>query len=426
MKWLLCAQRPLQIAEFIAAVAVYSGEQSPTLCEAEVLSICCNVVVLDSEQKYFRFAHLSVREYLERLGDYTPFTTHTLALERCLDVLMFGQTTAESAVRGGSKFQQYADLYWPVHYQSVIRNQLTEGLPKKLMEFIFQEGDTSPSFTKWASGTRQSSRSLQWTDPLINLLRATSSTPPTPLFLTCSFGLVSIMDELGTFANVNWNQRNDDGNTGLHLAARNGHETVIQLLLEKGADVDSKDRKYGRTPLSWAATKGNKAVVQLLLEKGADIEDKEYGQTPLFWAAENGNEAVMQLILEKGAEIDLKDTEYGRTPLSWVAENGHKAVIQLLLEKGAEIDSKDKRYGRTPLSWAAKNGRKAVIQLLLEKGADIDSRDTEYGRTQTQGIRNMAGHRYYGLPRTGTRGLCSCLNQRHSESCTSALPILSG
>ena len=61
----------------------------------------------------------------------------------------------------------------------------------------------------------------------------------------------------------------------------------MKLLLEKGADVESKDRHYGRTPLSWAAENGHEAVVKLLLEKGADVESKDqtYGQTPLSWAA---------------------------------------------------------------------------------------------------------------------------------------------
>ena len=52
-----------------------------------------------------------------------------------------------------------------------------------------------------------------------------------------------------------------------------------------------------------AAGKGHEAVVKLLLEKGAELEtkDKIYGQTPLLWAAENGHEAVVKL-LEKSAE----------------------------------------------------------------------------------------------------------------------------
>ena len=48
----------------------------------------------------------------------------------------------------------------------------------------------------------------------------------------------------------------------------------MKLLLEKGADLESKDR-YGRTPLWWAAATGHEAVVKLLLEKGADHESKE-------------------------------------------------------------------------------------------------------------------------------------------------------
>ena len=52
-------------------------------------------------------------------------------------------------------------------------------------------------------------------------------------------------------------------------AAEMGHEAVVKLLLEKGADVESKD-DVGQTPLSWAARGGHKAVVKLLLEKGAE------------------------------------------------------------------------------------------------------------------------------------------------------------
>ena len=63
--------------------------------------------------------------------------------------------------------------------------------------------------------------------------------------------------------------------------------------------------------------------MQLLLDKGADIESKDnYGQTPLSWAAERGHEAVVQLLLDKGADIESKDDD-GRTPLSLAAKRGH-------------------------------------------------------------------------------------------------------
>jgi ankyrin repeat protein len=88
-----------------------------------------------------------------------------------------------------------------------------------------------------------------------------------------------------------------------------------------------------------------------LLERGAELDSKDniYSQTPLSWAAENGHEAVVKLLLEKGAELDSKDNIYGRTPLSWAAKTGREAMVKLLLEKGAELDSGD-IGGRTPLS----------------------------------------------------------------------------
>ena len=65
---------------------------------------------------------------------------------------------------------------------------------------------------------------------------------------------------------------------------------------------------YGQTPLSWAARDGHEAIVKLLLEKGADIKAKDNnGQTPLSWAAEKGHEAVVKL-LESHAIITSSTT----------------------------------------------------------------------------------------------------------------------
>ncbi|RDW57753.1 hypothetical protein BP5796_12554 [Coleophoma crateriformis] len=168
------------------------------------------------------------------------------------------------------------------------------------------------------------------------------------------------------------------GWTALFWAVEKGHKAVVKLLLEKGADLETKDQ-YGRTPLSWAAANGYEAIVQLLLEKGADLDTKDHdGRTPLSLATENGHEAMIQLLLEKGADLETKN-QYGRTPLSLAVEEGHEDIVQLLLEKGADPDTKD-HDGWTPLSLAAANGHEAIVQLLLEKGADLDTKN-QHGRT---------------------------------------------
>jgi len=91
-------------------------------------------------------------------------------------------------------------------------------------------------------------------------------------------------------------------------------------------------------------------VVRLLLEKGAELDSKHarFGGTSLSLAAGSGHEAVVKLLLEKGAEFEPKDNE-GHTPLSHAAMNGHKAMVKLLLEKAAELESKDGTCW-TPLS----------------------------------------------------------------------------
>ena len=94
--------------------------------------------------------------------------------------------------------------------------------------------------------------------------------------------------------------------TNLMIRSYLGHETVVKLLLKKGAELESKDEEYDRTPLIWAAKNGHERVVKLLLEKAVNVHSKDcYGQTPLSRAAENGHEAIVKLLLGKAAEKPL-------------------------------------------------------------------------------------------------------------------------
>ncbi len=65
-------------------------------------------------------------------------------------------------------------------------------------------------------------------------------------------------------------------------AAREGREAIVRLLLEKGAELESKVKYSGRTALSYVAQMGHEALVKLLLEKGIEVESKDNNSvTPL-------------------------------------------------------------------------------------------------------------------------------------------------
>ena len=126
--------------------------------------------------------------------------------------------------------------------------------------------------------------------------------------------------------------------TDLMVGSYFGHEVVVRLLVEKGAEIDSKDSQSGRTPLSWAAGNGHEAVAQLLLEKGSDVNTEDKGQmTPLHFAAAGGHEAVVKLLLQNRAHIGMKE-QSGRTPLAMAIESGSEVVSKLLLAEGSEMN----------------------------------------------------------------------------------------
>ncbi|KAI9826793.1 MAG: hypothetical protein M1819_007264 [Sarea resinae] len=167
------------------------------------------------------------------------------------------------------------------------------------------------------------------------------------------------------------NERPEDGRTALHKAAFYGHKLVVNVLLEKGADIDARSSDE-LTALHLAARKGNESVVRLLVEKGADLDARDItGRSSLHLAADQGHYAIVQYLLDKGVDIDLADV-FGNTMLHLASEQGNAAVAQMLLEEGADVHAKD-NSGRTALHRAAERGHEGIVRLLLERGADINA-----------------------------------------------------
>lgn len=78
-----------------------------------------------------------------------------------------------------------------------------------------------------------------------------------------------------------------------------GHEEVTRFLLKSEANPNLPNKEH-RTALHWAAASGNATIIRLLLENGANADTRDvYGMTPLQFAIENGvdGEVVQMLAL---------------------------------------------------------------------------------------------------------------------------------
>ncbi|KAK9744180.1 Ankyrin repeats (3 copies) [Popillia japonica] len=162
--------------------------------------------------------------------------------------------------------------------------------------------------------------------------------------------------------------------TALTLACAGGHEELVELLLQRGADIEHRDKK-GFTPLILAATAGHEKVVEILLNHNADIEaqSERTKDTPLSLACSGGRYEVVELLLNRNANKEHRNvSDY--TPLSLAASGGYVNIIKLLLNHGAEINSRTgSKLGISPLMLAAMNGHTAAVKLLLDMGSDINA-----------------------------------------------------
>ena len=156
---------------------------------------------------------------------------------------------------------------------------------------------------------------------------------------------------------------------------------VMELLIEKGADVNERDAS-GLSPLITAAMTKNIKAVEFLMSKGANPEEKFImGGTVLHWAFFNGHEDIAEVLLNNGASAQsINQTK--ETPLHVAANHGLVESVKLLIEKGADIKACDIE-GKTPLHFAAlamgnpdKDKKEKIIKILTDAGADLNAKDS--------------------------------------------------
>ncbi len=181
----------------------------------------------------------------------------------------------------------------------------------------------------------------------------------------------------------------------LFVAAEyNVFASVVDLLINKGADVLYNDYE-GNSVVNIAATYNhNPEIMQTLLEYGLEINHKNNkGFTPLMLASNLNNLLVVKALIRNGANINEVDNN-GRTALMAAAVKGDESIMQLLIKYGANVNIVDK-YGMNVVDFYEKNkyleeeGYKKVWVNEFDTGSQKLEKKYEYIRKQHEYYNNL-------------------------------------
>ena len=134
-----------------------------------------------------------------------------------------------------------------------------------------------------------------------------------------------------------------EGFTPLALAAHFGHTDVMQMLIDRGADLNRvATHRLAVTPLHAALFGRQAAAALLLIEHGADVTTarggaglKRAGWTALHYAAGLGFGTLVLPLLERHADLSRRDEE-GKTPLDVASDANHLDIADILRSRGAK------------------------------------------------------------------------------------------
>ncbi|TGO81577.1 hypothetical protein BPOR_1097g00010 [Botrytis porri] len=390
---LLSTRRKLSQDEMLAAVTVDIDKNEVLVSTVnELIDVCCNLIIFDEEEEILRFAHLSVREFLEKCAprDYFSIQSRELfLLNRCLYVflhqsrhtMVFGEQSDEITLQN-REFISYAKEYWHKHYKIAQPNLVTS---RFLKEFIGDDLDKgySASLKEWVESFRLDrdprSKSLR-----IREYHITMREPPSILAVSCIYGLKSIVMTLRPYQHVDWNAPMEDTYRNIYYplvyAAKGGHDMIVRQFFSKYSGHYSKGSPGHRIifmSLGEVIQASHIEVAKTLLDCGMiNINDPLTGNLIYLYeshsllniAVQNDDEEMVKVLLHYGADLNCET----RSVLP-----SAKGVNELeILEADYESAYKHAVRNYSPLRTAVLKCNPDMVDTLCSFGANIMAKDS--------------------------------------------------
>lgn len=269
--------RPLSLVEICEALQITPGlshldKNKLLLFPMDVVSVCGGLVDFDEDTGIVSLAHHSVKAYLtnpNRRGSTAYFylsedSANQYFAEKCLTYLSFQvfasgpcpDTASQDKRQARFPFLAYAAYNWALHAGKVA--SIGPSLSIAMKKFFSSPTSTHGNFLAWVQ--------VLLPEQEVRVVRGTP-----PLYYAASFGLT----------------------------------TIVEYLIDSGADLESHGGRFGATPLGIASYRGHGDVVKILVNRGASpYTPDNTGLSAVDWALHLGRSKVLAIFKARGFVID--------------------------------------------------------------------------------------------------------------------------
>nr|XP_023917377.1 protein ACCELERATED CELL DEATH 6-like [Quercus suber] len=205
-----------------------------------------------------------------------------------------------------------------------------------------------------------------------SLLHERNSKGNTPLLIAASLGHLDMTNFL-----LSQHQHmslpllmitNENNETALHVAVRNGHNEIVKKLIEKCPSLTSLRNKDGESPLFIAVDRGFFDIATHILDTEECCGYKgRKGMNVLHAAAIRIEKKFMEKVMDKFPKAITEEDDFGWTPLHYAAHFGEEELVKLFLNRDIFLAYKQNNEGMCALHISAKKGHVDVMGMFIER-----------------------------------------------------------